>query len=66
MSLPENLSQFDTLLEIIAKLRASDGCPWDRKQTHASLRESLLEECYEVLEALDEGDSGKLCEELGD
>ena len=66
MSLPENLSQFVTLVDIIAKLRAPDGCPWDRKQTHSSLRENLLEECYEVLEALDEGDSGKLCGELGD
>ena len=66
MSLPQNLNQFATLVDIIAKLRAPDGCPWDRKQTHASLRENLLEECYEVLEALDEGDSGKLCEELGD
>ncbi len=66
MSLPENLDQFATLVNIIAKLRAPDGCPWDRKQTHASLRESLLEECYEALEALDEGDSEKLCAELGD
>ena len=66
MSQPENLSQFDTLVDIITRLRAPDGCPWDRKQTHASLRESLLEECYEVLEALDEGDSAKLCQELGD
>ncbi len=66
MSLPENLSQFDALVAIIARLRASDGCPWDRKQTHSSLRENLLQECYEVLEALDEGDSGKLCHELGD
>ena len=66
MSLPENLSQFATLVDIIARLRASDGCPWDRKQTHSSLRENLLEECYEVLEALDESDSKKLCHELGD
>jgi len=66
LSLPENLSQFDALVAIIARLRAGDGCPWDRKQTHSSLRENLLEECYEVLEALDEGDSGKLCHELGD
>jgi len=66
LSLPENLAQFATLVDIIARLRAPDGCPWDRKQTHASLRENLLEECYEVLEALDEGDSGKLCDELGD
>ena len=66
MSLPENLNQFTTLVDIIARLRAPDGCPWDRKQTHSSLRENLLEECYEVLEALDEGESGKLCSELGD
>jgi tetrapyrrole methylase family protein/MazG family protein len=66
LSVPKNLSQFATLVGIIAKLRAPDGCPWDRKQTHASLRENLLEECYEVLEALDGGDSAKLCDELGD
>ncbi|MEE8619311.1 MAG: nucleoside triphosphate pyrophosphohydrolase [Dehalococcoidales bacterium] len=66
MSLPEDLSQFNSLVDIIARLRAPDGCPWDRKQTHASLRENLLGECYEALEALDEGDSGKLCDELGD
>ncbi len=66
MSLPENLNRFATLVDIIARLRAPGGCPWDRKQTHASLRENLLEECYEVLEALDEGDSTRLCDELGD
>ena len=66
MSLPEDLSQFTTLIDIIARLRAPDGCPWDKKQTHASLRKNLLEECYEVLEALDEGNSDKLCDELGD
>jgi len=66
LSQPRKLSQFATLVDIIARLRAPDGCPWDRKQTHASLRENLLEECYEVLEALDEGDSAKLCDELGD
>ncbi len=66
MSLPQDVSQFATLVDIIARLRAPDGCPWDRKQTHASLRENLLGECYEVLEALDEGDSGKLFDELGD
>jgi tetrapyrrole methylase family protein/MazG family protein len=66
LSLPQDMSRFEALVEIIAKLRAPDGCPWDRQQTHASLRGSLLEECYEVLEALDEGDSAKLCEELGD
>ncbi len=66
MSLPEDLSQFTTLVDIIARLRAPDGCPWDKQQTHASLRKDLLEECYEVLEALDEGNSGELCSELGD
>jgi tetrapyrrole methylase family protein/MazG family protein len=66
LSQPQNLDQFATLVDIIAKLRAPDGCPWDRKQTHRSLRENLLEECYEVLEALDGGDSEQLSDELGD
>jgi tetrapyrrole methylase family protein / MazG family protein len=66
MTLPDDLSKFDALKEIIARLRAPDGCPWDRAQTHASLRESFLQECYEVLESLDEGDARKLREELGD
>lgn len=60
------LNQFATLVEIIARLRSPKGCPWDREQTHASLRENLLSECYEVLEALDEGNAEKLCDELGD
>ncbi len=54
------------MVEIIAHLRGPQGCPWDKKQTHASLREHLLEESYEVLEALDEANTEKLCEELGD
>jgi tetrapyrrole methylase family protein/MazG family protein len=58
--------EFKKLVEIIARLRSPDGCPWDKKQTHASLREFLLEECYEVLDALDENDSLKLRQELGD
>ena len=66
MTLPQKLNQFASLVDIIARLRAPDGCPWDRKQTHASLRENLLEECYEVLEALDEGNAERLCDELGD
>jgi tetrapyrrole methylase family protein/MazG family protein len=64
--LQNNLDKFETLVEIIAQLRGPEGCPWDREQTHASLREALLEECYEVLEALDEKSSRKLSEELGD
>ena len=64
--LPEDLGNFEALVDIIARLRGPDGCPWDKKQTHASLREYLLEECYEALAALDEADSDKLCQELGD
>ena len=66
LSSKENLHKFDTLVAIIAKLRAPDGCPWDKEQTHKSLRENLLSETYEVLTALDDGDKEKLCEELGD
>jgi tetrapyrrole methylase family protein/MazG family protein len=66
LSQPKDLSQFKALVEIIARLRAPDGCPWDRKQTHTSLRGNLLSECYEVLEALDSRDAGKLRDELGD
>ncbi len=57
---------FAALQETIAHLRAPDGCPWDREQTHRSLRPYLLEETYEVLEALDAGDAAALAEELGD
>jgi len=66
LPLTEEPGQFDTLVNIIARLRSPGGCPWDRKQTHASLRSALLGECYEVLEALDEGDAEKLGDELGD
>ena len=65
-SIPEDLRKFDSLAAIIARLRRPDGCPWDREQTHRSLRINLLSECYEVLEALDRNDPDKLCEELGD
>lgn len=57
---------FTRFLETIAHLRAPEGCPWDRKQTHTTLRPYLLEETYEVLEALDSGDVDALREELGD
>ncbi len=59
-------SSFSSYQDVMARLRAPDGCPWDREQTHESLRGSLLEETYEVLEALDDGDMHALCEELGD
>ena len=61
-----DLGSFESLERIIARLRAPDGCPWDRKQTHASLKPYLIEEAYEVLQALDIEHSAKLREELGD
>ena len=57
---------FDELVALMAKLRAPDGCPWDRKQTHESLKPYLVEEAYEVLEAIDHTDITRLREELGD
>jgi tetrapyrrole methylase family protein/MazG family protein len=57
---------FQGFQDTIAQLRAPDGCPWDRKQTHASLRTNILEETYEVLAAIDKADPAALCEELGD
>ncbi len=54
------------LVEIVRKLRAPDGCPWDREQTHTSVRGHLVEECAELLEAIDLNDSEKIKEELGD
>lgn len=56
----------ESFQEIVAHLRAPDGCPWDRKQTHLSLRPYLLEETYEALDALDNEDPVKVAEELGD
>ncbi len=66
MPIAADLDKFATLVAIIARLRGPGGCPWDREQTHASLRGGLLQECYEVLEALDKADTASLCEELGD
>lgn len=57
---------FDELVRVMARLRAPDGCPWDREQTHRSLRPYLLEETYEALEAIDAEDWARLCDELGD
>jgi len=59
-------SSFESFQEVVAHLRAPDGCPWDREQTHLSLRPFLLEETYEVLAALDDEDQAALQEELGD
>ena len=66
MEIPHDLKQFDSLVKIISDLRGPRGCPWDKKQTHSSLRENLLEESYEVLEALDQNRPEMLCGELGD
>ena len=57
---------FEKLVALQARLRSPRGCPWDRQQTHESLRTYLIEETYEVLEALDSGDDAKLASELGD
>ena len=57
---------FEDFQQVIARLRAPDGCPWDREQTHMTLRAHLIEEAYEVLQALDEEDPEHLKEELGD
>ena len=57
---------FEDFQQVIARLRAPDGCPWDREQTHLTLRAHLIEEAYEVLQALDEEDPEHLKEELGD
>ncbi|MFQ6097872.1 MAG: nucleoside triphosphate pyrophosphohydrolase [Armatimonadota bacterium] len=54
------------LVEVIARLRGPGGCPWDRQQTHASLKRYLIEECYEALEAIDARDPKRLSDELGD
>lgn len=62
----EKERSLESFQEVIARLRAPDGCPWDKKQTHSSLRTYLLEETYEALDALDRGDLKSLQEELGD
>jgi tetrapyrrole methylase family protein/MazG family protein len=63
---PQHPDSYQGLRDIISRLRAPDGCPWDQEQTHTTLRRNLLEECYEALEALDAGDPESLSEELGD
>ena len=66
MADPSVTETFTRLVDLMARLRAPGGCPWDREQTPASLRPYLLEEVYEVLEAIDAGDAGHLRDELGD
>jgi len=57
---------FEALLSLMGRLRGEGGCPWDRAQTHASLKPYLIEEAYEALQAIDEGKPGPISEELGD
>lgn len=57
---------FEGLVRIMHRLRSPGGCPWDQEQTHASIKPYTIEEAYEVAEAIDDGDDGELCTELGD
>lgn len=66
MSATNGESTFAQLVSVMARLRGSDGCPWDREQDHVTLKPYLLEETYEVLDAIDAGDDADLCGELGD
>ena len=61
-----NYKNLEELIEVIRRLRAPGGCPWDRVQTHESLRPNMLEEAYEAVDAIDDGDMPHLKEELGD
>jgi tetrapyrrole methylase family protein/MazG family protein len=62
----DHAAAFDAFVKLIARLRAPGGCPWDREQTHQSLKPMTIEEAYEVLEAIDEGNDHELAGELGD
>ena len=62
----ERMGEFQSLVDVVARLRGPGGCPWDAEQTHESLKRNLLEECYETLEAIDAGEPMELAEELGD
>ena len=63
---PKKEDRIFDLLAVMALLRSENGCPWDRAQTHASIRQNVVEEAYEVADAIDRGDDTALCEELGD
>lgn len=65
MNLKEKYS-IDDLLEIMAALRGENGCPWDKVQTHESIKKNLIEECYEAIDAYDSGDDTAFANELGD
>lgn len=61
-----NYTQLERLIEIVATLRSENGCQWDREQTHKSLRPNMIEEAYEAVDAIDDGNVANLREELGD
>ncbi len=62
----DKIRRLEELVDVVERLRSPQGCPWDREQTHTTLRSAMLEEAYEVLEAVDQGSMVKLREELGD
>ena len=62
----KNSIEFEKLIDVLDKLLAPDGCDWDREQTHSTLKRNLLEESYEVIDAIDSEDRSALVEELGD
>lgn len=66
MDINKETYSFSDLCEIIAELRSPHGCSWDKEQTHESLQKNLIEESYEYIDALAEGNKGKMCDELGD
>ncbi len=64
--LSEESHDFESLVSVMSVLRGENGCPWDKEQTHGSIRRCLIEEAYEVVEAIDNNDANLLREELGD
>ena len=68
MILPDskNTEWINELLDVLEKLRSPEGCPWDREQTHSTLKKHLIEECAELLDSIDDNDEKGICEELGD
>ena len=57
--------ELDELLALVAFLRSEDGCPWDRAQNHESIKKNLVEEAYETVDAINDGDQARICDELG-
>ena len=58
--------KFITLVDVMKRLRATDGCPWDREQDYLSLRRYIIEEAYELIEAIENSNRDNICEECGD